>query len=83
MEQKIVDINGTKYTLQKPDVKSVVGIRSRILNSGLNSQLVAYEEYMQHIVVKPKITWEEFEGKLDVLDKIMFEAEEFLYGGKK
>lgn len=78
-EQKLVEIEGVEYTLQKPGIEERIKIRSKILNAGDLSQFVAYKEYLGKVVVSPKREMTHFEDNLQALDKLMAEVESFLF----
>lgn len=80
MTQETFEVEGVKYTMQRPDLESVLEIRSRMLAAGELSQVQAYEDYLEYIVVQPKCTLDDFEDNISHLDEVMKVAENFMVG---
>ncbi|MGG3450183.1 hypothetical protein [Domibacillus aminovorans] len=84
--QKIVEVEGTEYTLQHPGHREATRIQDRVqTGEGKFSTEKFYEELMKHVIVSPKVNWEYFDGNEakgieghDGFDELMKEAAAFL-----
>ncbi len=82
--QKTVTIGDDQkeFTLQHPGVREGVRIRDRAKN--MNGQIVEeklYDEYMKHVIVEPRVTWETVEEIGNTaFNELMKEASDFLMG---
>ena len=78
---KKVTVKEVEYTLQHPGVKKSVEIQDATLDAnGKPSIVKMYEEYMEHVVVEPKVDWDYWEehGGVKVMQEVMNEAANFL-----
>ena len=72
-----ININGTEYELQKVPPRQWFRMRERTKNkNGLPIEEKLYSEILEHIVVSPKVTLDDFEEVEDI-EELMKEAIEF------
>ncbi len=74
MMQKTVNVFGTDYVLQKVTPREWIRIRSRCKDK--NGNLIDetfYSEILEHIVVQPRMTIDDFE-EIEELEEVMKEA---------
>lgn len=83
-KQEKKKINGVEYTFQKLPVKQAIDLRSSFLNFSTGEIDIdkLYSAMMTHIIVNPKVTFEDFDEIWEV-DELVGEAMEFQYGKKK
>jgi len=75
--QKTVKINNTDYTLQKVTPRQWLRIRQRCKDkNGLPMEENLYSEILEHIVVSPKMTIDDFE-EIETLEEVMKAAINF------
>lgn len=80
--QKVVEIEGVKYTLQHPGSREYLRIQDRTQNEfGVPSMEKMAEELFKHVVVDPKVSIEYFDEH-DGMDELIKEAMNFLRTGK-
>jgi hypothetical protein len=77
-EQKVVEIEGTEYTLQHPGIREAVKMRDRCkdMNGQMNEEKY-YSALMEHVIVQPKVNWAYFDEH-DGFNDLMAEAATFL-----
>ena len=74
MAQKIVNINGTDFTLQKVPTNFWYKIKDRSKDKNGNpSEEKLYAEVLEHIVVAPKMKMEDFD-EVEDLEEVMAAA---------
>lgn len=82
--QKTVTVAGNEYTIQKQSYRWYMETGEKhMLHNGRPSQIRLWDEYLEHVVVDPKVTVEDFYEKEELggfkaLQKLMSECETFL-----
>ncbi|MCY1690739.1 hypothetical protein OVA29_08725 [Exiguobacterium sp. SL14] len=80
-EQRVEEINGTKYTFQFPGLRAVNEITDRTKNQhGIVQQTKMQEEFFKHIIVEPKVSFDYFDDKPDDYKAVMEIANEVFQG---
>lgn len=80
-EQRVEEVNGTKYTFQFPGVRAANEMADRAKNEhGVMMQTKLQEELWKHVVVDPKVNFEYFEDKLEDYPKVLEVANEVFNG---
>jgi len=76
--QKVVDINGIKYTLQKLPFYSYLQLVDRHTNKhGVLQQSTYVKEMFEHCVVDPKVEMSDFDNDFDAAMMLANEIETF------
>lgn len=78
---KTVEIEGVKYNLQKLPVRQGLELRKRSRTGGDIDDIKFYEEILEHIVVEPKLSLDDFED-IGHMEKLMEKVIEYQYKGK-
>lgn len=82
-KQKKIKLEGVEYTLQKLPAMEALKLRSRCKDKqGNPDEIKLYGELLEHVVVIPKVTIDDFEDVAD-LEELMVEVIEFQYTKKK
>lgn len=85
-KQKKITVNGKKYTLQSPGYRWYMETVDKNTSPGkvTPKQIAMIDDYLEHVVVDPKVTVEDFEdaekglGGFAALKKLISECETFL-----
>lgn len=79
MRQKTVEINGVEYTLQAIPFRSYMEINDRYTDEkGKLNRTQYMEELMKHCVVKPRVSFEDFDDDFMAGIELGVEIENFL-----
>lgn len=78
---KTVEVDKIKYNLQKLPVREGLELRQRCRDGKDIDDIKFYEELLEHVVVDPKLTLDDFED-IGHLEKLMTEVIEYQYKGK-
>lgn len=78
---KTVKVKDTEYTLQQLPVRAALELRQRVRDGGDVDDIRFYEELLEHVVVQPKKSLDDFTdvGELEELMKLVIE---YQYQGK-
>jgi len=83
-KQTTVKVNGVEYTLQHPGARWYLQVIDRHTNAKGNLERTGYtEEILEHVVVNPKVSIEDFDDDLGSLMELVRKAESFLSARKK
>lgn len=74
---KEIKVDGKDYKLQKLAVRPALEIRERTGGMGIEF----YEEMLEHVVIEPKLTIDDFEV-VNHLDNLILAIVEYQYQGK-
>ena len=78
MNQKKVKVNGVEYTLQKIPFEDYLQLVDKTTN-GTKQNRVEWSKYMlEHVVIEPKVTMEDFEGDIMTGLELVGECDSFL-----
>lgn len=81
-EQKVIEVRGKEYTLQKLPLRKAMEIRQKwILSNGGYDDIAMCDECFKHIVVSPKVKLDDFTSLTEV-EEIVTKALEFQYEGE-
>lgn len=81
-EQKTITVGENEYVLQKLPTRKALEIKQKWLDSnGQIIELNLYDEVLEHIVVNPKKTVDDFDD-ISELQTLGTEALNFQFGGK-
>lgn len=81
-EQKTITVGENEYVLQKLPTRKALEIKQKWLDSnGQIIELNLYDEVLEHIVVNPKKTVDDFDD-ISELQALGTEALNFQFGGK-
>lgn len=78
---KDIIVDEKEYKLQKLAVRPALELRQRSRIDGDVDDIVMYEELLEHIVVEPKLSLDDFEDVAH-LERLMVKVIEFQYQGK-
>ncbi|WP_088005603.1 hypothetical protein [Indiicoccus explosivorum] len=80
--KKVVEVEGTEFTLQHPGTRAYTQIQDRIQREGgmMSSEKLS-EEIFKHVIVEPKVDFEYFDEN-DGYEEVITEAMNFLRTGK-
>lgn len=78
---KEIKVDDVDYKLQKLPVRAALELRKRARTGGDVDDIKFYEELLEHIVVEPKQSLDDFED-VGHLERLMLEVIEFQYQGK-
>ena len=81
-EQKTITVGENEYVLQKLPTRKALEIKQKWLDA--NGQIIElnfYDEILEHIVVNPKKTVDDFDD-MSELQTLGTEASNFQFGGK-
>lgn len=79
MNQKIVKINGTDYTLQKISAREWIRMRKRCTKNNNFDDEKFIEEILEHIIIDPKRKIDDFDDYAE-LEEVVAEAVNFQSG---
>lgn len=83
-KQTTVKVNGVEYTLQHPGARWYLSVIDRYTNAKGNLEREGYTaEILEHVVVNPKVTIEDFDDDLGSLMELVRKAEAFLGSKRK
>lgn len=81
MRQEKVTIAGVEYTLQHPGVRARNQIMDRCATQhGFPSNEKLADEYLEHVVVNPKVTQDDFDDNPVAFEELMKAVSSFLRG---
>lgn len=81
-EQKTVTVANKEYVLQKLPTRKALEIKQKWLDAnGQIIELEMYDQVLEHIVVNPKKTVDDFDD-ISELNKLGTQAVNFQFGGK-
>ena len=80
-EQKTITIGEKEYVLQKLPTRKALEMKQRYMPNNIFDELKCYDEILEHIVVNPKVTIDDFED-ISELDELGTKVLEFQFGGK-
>lgn len=81
MNAKTVNIHGVDYVFQKLPPRQALEVREQWHVDGVPSEIKMFELILEHIVVKPKVTLDDFED-LVVVEDLVKEAMQYQYKTK-
>ncbi len=83
LEQKKVKIDGKEYTFQKLPIRTYYDFMNK-LKRGEFGIVESYDYLLEHVVVNPRLTLEDFETEgVAHCEKVMTEANKFLTAKSK
>lgn len=82
MKNKKVKISGVEYELQGLPTREALELRKSWQVKGEVDEITMYESILEHVVINPKVTIDDFESVSD-LEELMVEASQFVYSKKK
>lgn len=81
-EQKTITVGENEYVLQKLPTRKALEIKQKWLDAnGQIIEIIFYDEILEHIVVNPKKTVDDFDD-ISELQILGAEASNFQFGGK-
>lgn len=82
--KKTIDLNingeDKKITLQNIPAIEALNLRKRCKEKGDIDEVKFYQELLEHIVVSPKLTVNDFDNDVGTLEELMKEVITFVYG---
>lgn len=81
MNAKKITVDGTEYTLQKLPPRQALEIREQWHVDGIPNEIKMFDLILEHIVVKPKVTIDDFED-IVVVEELVKEAMQYQYRTK-
>ncbi|WP_333638213.1 hypothetical protein [Tissierella praeacuta] len=81
MNAKTVKIHGEDYVLQKLPPRQALELREQWYVDGVPNELKMFELVLEHIVIKPKVTIDDFEDVV-VVEDLVKEAMQYQYKTK-
>ncbi len=81
--QEKVIIDGVEYTLQHPGAVWYLDMNDRCRGPHGLKMLPYAKEVLEHVVIEPRLSVEDFDDDLAALEKLLSEVEKFLRRKKK
>ena len=82
-KQKVIEINGTKYTLQNPGVRWIL---RHVDNCTSKDGIMLKEKYidglLENVIVDPRVKMEDFDDNILAFNNLVTETETFLQRGQ-
>ena len=75
---KTVEVNGIEYVLQKLPTMEALKIRQQARSGGDYDDIKMYQSMLEHVVIKPKMTIQDFADVID-LEDLMEEVLNYQY----
>lgn len=77
-KQDKVTINGTEYHLQHPGARWVLRLQTRAKYQGEPDLEKMAQEYLENVVVQPKVTLDDFDEDFETLEELVTAINSFL-----
>lgn len=81
LKQETIKIGDTEYILQKLPARKALELRREWTKSGTIDEITMFEKMLEHIIVKPRKTIDDFED-ISELTYLCNQAIVYQYGGK-
>lgn len=79
---KMVKVDGKDYSLQKLPIRQALELREKWQVDGTVHEPTMYDLVLEHIVVNPKVTMEDFGDDVIVLEELIGQALNYQYKTK-
>lgn len=79
---KKVKVDGVEYSLQKLPIRPALELREQWQSNGEIHEPTMFDLVLEHIVVAPKVTMEDFGDDVVVLEELVSEALNYQYKTK-
>ncbi|UHA71935.1 hypothetical protein [Paenibacillus sp. 481] len=78
-KQHTVELNGEQYILQHPGARALMRLYDNALKPDGGWKLEASMDFfIQHVIVSPRVSWDSFEEKTDLLTPLWMECARFV-----